>query len=455
MMAESAPRESSGVSGDQLRALLGGWLTLLLGAYEAFLPLIVLPVALAYFEPPTLPAVVRVTLVNLVFALSVVASPVGGLLIGPLGDRVGRRRVLVITNVAYAVSAVIITILPGFKTWGYASIALLLFLRLATGAFATAGGGGVVVAFERSRQHLRGLIGGILGVSGTTAIILLSGLTAWITAVVPLPAYVAWAWHIPFYVGSALALVDLWVVSRIREVEYFTSHRPARRATLRQLVTPRYRRAFIQGLILYTGYFLTVDAVVGFMPSLLETFLHEPPSGVSTMVLLGNVAILVFGIAMGAISQRIGRRLALALGGAWILVVAIPLYYFLIRAAAGHAPFATVAALGVATSVFAVVPFSGMVITYLAERFPLNIRATAVSAIGGLGIVVPGFYTFYLLGLSHLLPYQYTVLVLVGIGGALTLGAMALGPETRHVDILAVEEAEAAPSAAVTEEPVS
>jgi hypothetical protein len=77
----------------------------------------------------------------------------------------------------------------------------------------------------------------------------------------------------------------------------------------------------------------------------------------------------------------------------------------------------------------------GIVTSYINERFPTAIRASGYGVGYSLAVIIPSFFSFYLLWLAHLMPYVYTPLVLLVIAGLLTAIGAWIGPETRHVDL--------------------
>ncbi|MBX5467912.1 MAG: MFS transporter [Firmicutes bacterium] len=442
--------EEAGFTAERRRYVFGGWLSSALGTYDLFLTVIVLPAAIAYFEPPSLPAVVQVTLVNLTFLISILAAPIGGLILAPLGDRVGRRTLVVIAGGGYALVTLLMAILPGYASWGYGAIGALLFLRFLGSAMSSATvGASVAIALEWTPKPWRGLIGGCLGVAPTSGVILLSAAQLAALKIWPGPAFVHTGWRAPFLFATVLGVALLFsVFLRMRDVEYFEHRRHQREARpIRSVFSRANIHMFGQGFLLYSGYLFAIQVAVTFLPSLLINYLKQPPSQVTGLVLVGNVGILISGVILGAISQRIGRRTALILGGAWIVVLSTLFYYFMIAAAAHGAGFATVGLLGFAVIVLSVAPFSGMVLTYLAERYPIQIRATGFTAVITLANIIPGFSSFILLGLSRFMPYQYTVLVLVVLAGLLTAVGAWAGPETRDVDMVPTEEVESSRTA--------
>ncbi|WP_067932791.1 MFS transporter [Alicyclobacillus kakegawensis] len=422
---------------DRKRAILGGWLAGMLNTYDLFLPTLVLPAAIGYFEPPSLPTVVQVTLVNVAFAISMLAQPVGGLVLGPIGDRIGRKRLVIVTSIGFTIGTFLLAVIPGYAQWGYAAIGLFLFLRFVNGAFSAAGlGGSVPLALERSPKRWRGLIGGLLGVAPTTGVILLSAVQLVMNSMLSETEFTQWGWRIPFFVGVVLGVILIFFISRVGDLELFHEEGNASKRPVREIFSLSNIKTFGQIFLLYNGYIFAIQAAVSFVPSLLINVLHQPPREVDILVLCGNVGIVLGGILLGAWSQTIGRRRALMLGGAWIFILSTLLYYLVIRLANNGASFTWIGVIGFFVIVLTVAPFSGMVLTYTAERYPFHTRSTGFSAVSTLANVIPGFYSFYLLGLSKLMPYEYTILVITAVAGFLTwMGAQA-GPETVDVDMV-------------------
>ncbi|WAH35685.1 MFS transporter [Alicyclobacillus dauci] len=436
--------QEAGIFGGQFtpekrRSIFGGWLAGLLNTYDLFLPVLVLPTAMGYFEPSTLSPVVQVTLINIAFAISMVAQPVGGLFIGPIGDRIGRKRLVVLTSTGFTIGTLLLAIMPGYAAMGYWAIGIFFFLRLVNGAFAAAGlGGSVPLALERTPKRWRGLVGGLLGVAPTTGIILLSAVQLIMDSAVTPQQFVAWGWRVPFLVGVVLGAILIVFINRVSETELFAGEgsEVKTKTPIREVFSARNIKTFGQMFVLYSGYLFAIQVAVSFVPSLMINILHQPPKGVESLMLYGNVGIIVAGVLLGAISQKIGRRRALMLGGGWIFIVSTILYYLTIHAAKTGAGFGTVGVLGFLVIVLTVAPFSGMVLTYTAERYPMHTRSTGFSAVSTLTSVIPGFYSFYLLGLGKMMPYEYTILVLCALAGFLTWIGAKSGPETVDIDMV-------------------
>lgn len=134
------------------------------------------------------------------------------------------------------------------------------------------------------------------------------------------------------------------------------------------------------------------------------------------------------------ISQRVGRRRALALGAAWsgtagfacyVLTLTLPVAGWLLAVLVVATEVTTLAVWGVVTS-------------YVNERFATAVRATGFGMAYSLALVPASFYAFYLTGLARVMPERLTQLVLLGVGSLMAFGGAWWGPETRDVDLAAV-----------------
>ena len=116
-------------------ALRAAFIGFFVDMFDVYLPIVALGPAMSYFQPVTLSPALKSTLFYIVFALSLVGRPVGAILFGHYGDKLGRRRVTIISTGGFALVTLLIGVLPGYQIWGIASIAALTFLRFVDGVF--------------------------------------------------------------------------------------------------------------------------------------------------------------------------------------------------------------------------------------------------------------------------------------------------------------------------------
>jgi MFS family permease len=331
----------------------------------------------------------------------------------------------------------LIAVLPGYEAWGGAAIAALIFLRLMDGIFI---GGEYTaanpLAMEYTPKDKRGLYAAFIHVGYPAALVCTSLLTALMLKVAPGggagSAYALWGWRIPFVIGALLAGgLFVYYYLLVPESELWRSSKKSA-APLKELFSGSDLRRLGQLFVVMSGAWLTLNATVGALPGLINTVLGVKSSDVNTGILIGAAVSAALYPLIGLLSQRIGRRLTIVIIGLMNLVPACALYYVLV-AGAYRDSFSLmwlVALIEVLT-----LPIWAVHTPYLAESFRTEIRSSGYGISYSLATIVPGFYSFYMLGLATLMPYQFSPIILLGLGGLLlSLGALA-GPETKHVDL--------------------
>jgi MFS family permease len=404
--------------------------------FEVYLPIAVLAPALVYFIPDGLDATARATLFSAVFAISLMGRPVGSMIFGHFGDRLGRRRVTLISVAGFAIATTLVAALPGYRAWGGASIAALLILRLADGVFV---GGEYTaanpLAMEYSPKEKRGLYAGLIHMGFPSALVCVSLLTALMLKLAPAgdagSAYAVWGWRVPFLVGALLAAaLFIYYHVAVPESDVWRSSEKCA-APLKKVCAGADLRRLGQLIVVMSGAWLTLDATVAALPGVVSTVLRVKSPDVNTGILIGAVILVPVFPLVGALSQKFGRRPTLVVLGILALVPGSVLYYLLM--AGGYRDRFTLIGLVALILVFSG-PAWAVITPYITESFRTEIRSSGYGLSYSLATIVPGFYSFYMLALARLMPYELTPVVLLAGGGLLlTLGALA-GPETKHVE---------------------
>lgn len=424
-----------------IQAIAGAFFGLAVDFYDIYLPTVALTPAIGYFFPASLPAQTAATLNFIVFTVALLGRPIGALVFGHLGDVIGRRSTTLIAVAGFASMTFLIALLPGYATWGYAAIALLVLLRFVDGIFM---GGEYTsanpLALEATPKALRGLVGGVIQSALPIAYVGIAVTVTLVLAILPAGSlgspYVQWGWRIPFVIGAVLGALFLLYYLRVEESPLWQREgRAARtRPPLVELFSGRNVRNLAQVFLMMTGLWFTAQVAVSFTPTLLQVVLKLPPRGVTSGLLVANVLLAVGYIVVALLGQAFGRRLVLIVTGVSTAVLGTMFYAWMTANASGGGPLAFTLALYAVALCLVVAPW-GIVTTYIMERFSTGIRASGYGAGYSLAVVVPGFLTFYLLGLGRLMPYIYTPLVFLVLGGLLQVAGAWVGPETRDVDL--------------------
>jgi MFS family permease len=440
---EGAGRESEQDRAEALRragrrALFAAFLGFFVDMFDIYLPVVALAPAMAYFQPDSLSPTFKSTLYYVVFALSLLGRPCGATLFGHLSDKIGRRKVAIVSMTGFALVTLAIGLLPGYDQWGKASIVLLVVLRFVDGIFL---GGEYTaanpLAMEYARKEQRGLWSACIHAGFPLSLAVMSALTLGLLSRIPSgsrhSAYVVWGWRIPFFLGSALAFVVLiYFVRRVAESPVWATSKKVK-APLLELFRGGNRRIFAQVFLLMSGIWFMLNAVTSILPGVLLTQRHASIVTVTYAQMIANLVLAASYVPFGLLGQRIGRRTVLwlfALAGA----TAGPVFYFvLVRS--GYKNPAELIVLVTFVNLCAIPAWSN-VTAYLNERFSTGVRACGYGVGYSAAIIVPAFSSVYMLGLNRLgIPYEYTQIVILAFGGVLMLVGALAGPETRDVDI--------------------
>jgi MFS family permease len=418
------------------RAVRAAYFGFFVDMFEVYLPVAVLAPALVYFIPTGLSAATNATIFSVVFAISLMGRPIGSIVFGHFGDRLGRRRITLIAIGGFAVATLLVAALPGYAVWGGASIAALLILRLANGIFI---GGEYTaanpLAMEYSPKEKRGLNAALIHVGYPAALVCVSLLTALLLKVAPggdaRSAYAVWAWRIPFLIGALLAgALCLYYYLLVPESDVWRSSKKSA-APLKEIFTGADLRRLGQLIVVVSGAWLTLDATVAALPGVINTVLGVKSTDVNTGILIGAAISMPILPLMGVLGQKFGRRPVIAVLGVLNLFPASVLYYVLVAGAYHNS--AMLIGL-VALILVLTIPVWAVITPYLAESFRTEIRSCGYGISYSAATILPGLYSLYMLGLAKVIPYEFTPIVLLVLGGLmLSLGVLA-GPETKDVD---------------------
>jgi MFS family permease len=406
--------------------------------FDVYLPVVALGPAMSYFQPAALSPALKSTLFYVVFALSLVGRPIGATLFGHYGDKLGRRKVAIISMGGFAVVTLLIGLLPGYESWGGASIVLLVLLRFVDGVFL--GGeytGANPLAMEYAPKEKRGKWAAFIHMGFPLAVAAMSLITTGLLRALPAGSlhspYVQWGWRIPFFLGALFAGgVFLYYVKKVPESKVWAkAEKP--KSPLKELFREDNFRCLSQVFLLLSGAWFTLNAVTSILPGVLLTMRHVNSVVVTNALLVAHLFLALVFVPIGMLGQRIGRRTILAMIGLAGLTVGPILYYVLVRS--GYQSALQVTLLVTLINLCAT-PVWAIVTSYIIERFPTGVRASGYGVGYSAATIIPAFSSFYMLGLKGLgMPYEYTEIVIFALGGFLLLVGALCGPETKNVEL--------------------
>ncbi|MET7608401.1 MFS transporter [Streptomyces avermitilis] len=308
------------------------------------------------------------------FALAFFFRPVGAALFGRLGDRIGRRPVLILVIILMTAATTLIGALPTYATAGALAPWLLTLLRVVQGLSAGGEfGGAVSVMTEFAPPGRRGLYGSWQSFTVALGLLCGAGVAALLAVFLSEPQLSSWGWRLPFLLTLPLGLGALWLRLRLDETPAFASGRahpdaydrpPARR--LAGTIALGASRVMGWSAAGYT--FLVV------LPSYLQSTLHATFGQALAATVLANLGFAATIIPAGLLSDRIGRRPVMLTGAALVTVLAVPLLNLLQNTGTSNAAkgVAVCAAGGV------VGLMAGPGPAMLSEMFPTRVRCTGL-----------------------------------------------------------------------------
>ncbi|MFF0223494.1 MFS transporter [Streptomyces sp. NPDC004629] len=374
-----------------------------------------------------------------VFAVAFFVRPLGGLIAAHVGDRVGRKPVLVFTITLMGAATVAVGLLPTYQTVGAWAPVLLLITRILQGLGAGAEfAGAVTTVAEYAPARQRGFYTSFAQASVGAAFVLSTGFFS-ILATIPEDVLLGWAWRIPFLASIVIFAVALFIRRRIEETPDFVEARksiqdqagkasPPRKIPVVQALRERPRHLVV-GLLCGSGLNVAGYLINTFSLSYLKSTL-----GVSaTVATVGVVVALgssVFTVPLfGRLSDRVGRMPVLA-GGALFTALYIPPYFLLLQT---EQPVLIVIAMTVGYGV-GQSAMLGAQSAFLSELFETRYRFTAIAFSRELNVMVLGGTTpFIATALVAAADGPWLVVAFVVACQALTLLALVLArsPRTR------------------------
>src|SRR5260221_13196040 len=244
------------------------------------------------------------------FWVGFAARPVGGIVFGHFGDRLGRKKMLILTLLIMGIGTFLVGCLPTYKAIGIIAPVLLVILRFAQG-FAVGGEwcGAVLLATEHAPAARRGFYGSWPQLGVPTGLLLSSLIFSVVASSFPTTGFLAFGWSIPLLLSIVLVAVGLFIRLRIAETPDFERVRETR-AIARLPVIDVLRTNWKNVLLAAGAFFLTNGAFyiyVTFIISYGEKVLKVPGSTMLNGVLVGAVAMGITILAAGALSDRLGR----------------------------------------------------------------------------------------------------------------------------------------------------
>lgn len=367
------------------------------------------------------------------YAVGYVSRPLGGVFFGHLGDKLGRRVVLVVTLLVMGVTTFLMGALPTFDSIGIASPLLLVLLRFVQGvALGGEWAGSVLLSVEHGRQDRRGLNASWTQVGPSLGTLLATGLITLVTLGLSDQDFVSWGWRVPFLVSAILVGFGLWVRIGVDETPMFkeieASHKQAK-APVGEVLTKHLRSLLIAGGV-RVGSDVLYALVVVFTMTYVTQVLKLPRPVALTAVLIGAGLNAICVPLFGRLSDAVGRRPVYAIGTIAGAVWAFVFFGLMDTANPWLIVLAVVAGLVFHAAMY------GPQGAFVTEQFSTRVRYSGSSlAYTFAGVVGGGFAPLIIVSLFQVYGTTLAISLYVTAALAVTGIALAVARETAHAPL--------------------
>ncbi|HEX5772321.1 MAG TPA: MFS transporter [Nocardioidaceae bacterium] len=370
------------------------------------------------------------------YALGFVARPLGGIVFGHFGDKVGRKKMLVTSLLMMGGATIAIGLLPTYATIGIAAPILLLAMRLLQG-FAVGGewGGAVLMAAEHGQDQHRGFWSSWPQAGVAMGNLLATGVLWVLAAVQSQEDFLAWGWRVPFILSAVLVLVGLWVRLSIEESPVFNEAKAeiaekqaeASHMPLLEVIKNYPREVFIaMGMRMAENisYYIFTIVVITYITE----YAGQDKGPILQALLIGSAVHFVWIPIVGAISDKVGRRPLYLLGAVGVAVWAFPFFNLVTEGGQGNLILAVVVGLMLHALMYS--PQAA----FFSELFGTSVRYTGASVGYQLASIFAGalapIIALKLLG-SVEESNTTAVALYVCVASAITVVAVLFAKETR------------------------
>jgi len=321
------------------------------------------------------------------FALAFLIRPFGGIIFSHIGDRIGRKKTLVLTLSLMGISTFLMGVLPTYQAIGIWAPILLITLRLVQGiGLGGEWGGALLLAVEYAPKNRRGLFGSVPQM-GVTVGMLMATLALSVMTLLPDDAFMTWGWRVPFLLSAGLVLFGLWIRKGIDETPSFKKTKEE--GAISKLPIADTLRFHWKEVLIAVGAKVVETApfyIFGtFIVSYATTNLDFSETAALNAVTVGTIVTTILIPIMGLLSDKIGRK-PLYIGGTILMIgYAFPYFQLLHQGSVVLLVVATVIGLGIIWA-----PITAVLGTMFSEIFSAKVRYTGISLGYQIGAALAG-----------------------------------------------------------------
>jgi len=373
------------------------------------------------------------------FAVGYLARPIGGIVFGRLGDRIGRKHVLVTTLLLIGVATVLIGLLPDYSVIGVAAPLILVLLRLAQGiGVGGEWGGAVLLSAEFGDAKKRGFWSSAAQIGPPAGNLMANGVLALLAATLSNEAFLSWGWRVAFLASALLVVFGLLIRLKLEETPVFKAiqaHGEQPKAPIKEVFT-KEPRALVAAALARVAPDVLYSLLTVFVAVYATRELGMTTSNVLGAILIGSAFQLLLIPVAGALTDRFNRRLVYGLA-AIATAAFIPLFFLMIQGKS-VAMLTVGIVIGLALHAFMYGPQAA----YITEQFPARLRyagsSLAYTLAGVIGGAIAPLVFTALYGASG---NWHPIAVYLLVASVVTVVGLALGrdPDTEEEERLLQE----------------
>ncbi|UNU72660.1 MHS family MFS transporter [Moraxella nasovis] len=321
------------------------------------------------------------------FGLSFFIRPFGGIFFSHIGDKIGRKKTLVLTLALMGGATVLMGLLPTYQAIGIAAPILMVLLRLIQGlGIGGEWGGAMLLAVEYAPKDKRGLFGAVPQM-GVTLGVLLATLALTVMTMLPEEDFMSWGWRVPFVGSALLVFLGLWIRKGIDETPAFKKNQQEGKVVAVPLFeTLRTHKKEVLIAIgakcVETGPFYIMFTFIMYYATQVLTFERSQVLNAVTIATLITTFLIP---VMGALSDKIGRKTVYIGGVVLLMLYALPYFWMLNTGSVLWLNIATIIGLGIVWT-----PITAVLGTMFSEIFKSNVRYTGITLGYQIGAALAG-----------------------------------------------------------------
>jgi MFS family permease len=321
------------------------------------------------------------------FAVGYLARPLGGVIFGRLGDKIGRKHVLVTTLLLIGIATVVIGALPGYATIGLAAPVILVLLRLAQGiGVGGEWGGAVLLSSEFGDPRKRGFWSSAAQIGPPAGNLMANGVLAVLAATLSNEDFLSWGWRVAFLASALLVGFGLLIRLKLEETPVFKAikaHGQAPKAPIKEVFT-KEPRALVSAALSRVGPDVLYSLLTVFVAVYATKQLGMTTGNVLSAILIGSAFQIFLIPAAGALTDRFNRRLVYGIAAVGTAVY-IPLFFLMIEGKS-----VVMLTIGVVIGLAFHAFMYGPQAAYITEQFPARLRYAGSSLAYTLAGVIGG-----------------------------------------------------------------